>query len=135
MAFYAYIEHKRNQYRSIPSQTTLVFETIKINDGNGYNNSDGILTAPRTGVYAFHWSVMVDYYSWTSVELVVNGTPIGCAAIETQGVHDFGTGSGLVITHVNKGDRVSLRMHEPMLGWIKSSDQGSTSFSGWLLQP
>lgn len=132
VAFYAYIYY--GAFLTLSSHTTLVFNTIKINDGNGYN-SNGIFTARRTGVYAFHWSVMIYYYSWASVELVVNETPIGCVAAETQAIRHLGTGSGLVITSVNNGDRVFLRMQENGLGFITSSFRGRTSFSGWLLQP
>lgn len=134
VAFYAYIDYQ-GAFLTLSSHTTLVFDSIKINDGNGYNNSDGIFTARRTGVYAFHWSVTIYYDSWASVELVVNETPIGCVAAETQVVKKWGRGSGLVITNINNGDRVFLRMQENGLGSIRISDRGRTSFSGWLLQP
>lgn len=134
VAFYAYIDYQ-GAFLTLSSHTTLVFDSIKINDGNGYNISDGIFTARRTGVYAFHWSVTIYNDSWASVELVVNETPIGCVAAETQVVKKWGRGSGLVITNINNGDRVFLRMQENGLGSIRISDRGRTSFSGWLLQP
>lgn len=119
----------------LPSQTTLVFDTIHINDGNGYSNDDGIFTVPRTGVYAFHWSIKIDVHSWASVEIVVNGTPIGCAATDSESVNDWGTGSELVVTRVNTGDRVFLRMQENAVGYILSNSRARSSFSGWLLDP
>lgn len=131
VAFYAYM----NSYHasSLPSHVTLVFDTVQLNDGNGYNKHDGVFITPRTGVYAFHWSIKIAAHSWASVEIVVNGTPIGCAATESQRVGDWHTGSELVVTHVNAGDHVFLRTQENVVGYLMSNSRARTSFSGWLL--
>lgn len=118
---------------SLPLHMTLVFDTVQINDGNGYNNHDGVFIAPRTGVYAFHWSIKIDAHSWVSVEIVVNGTPIGCAATDSQRVGVWHTGSELVVTHANTGDHVFLRTQENVAGYLFSNNRARTSFSGWLL--
>lgn len=124
-----------NSYRAsiLPRHVTLVFDTVQINDGNGYNKHDGVFIAPRTGVYAFHWSIKIEAYSWASVEIVVNGTPFGCAATASQRVNDWHTGSELVVTHVNNGDHVFLRTQESVVGYLMSNNRARTSFSGWLL--
>lgn len=118
---------------SLPGHLTLVFDTVQLNDCNGYNKHDGVFIAPRTGVYAFHLSIKIDVHSWASVEIVLNGTPIGCAATESQRVSDWQTGSELVVTHVNTGDHVFLRTQENIVGYLMSNHRARTSFSGWLL--
>lgn len=118
---------------SLPFHMTLVFDTVQINDRNGYNKHDGVFIAPRTGVYAFHWSIKIDSHSWASVEIVINRTPTGCAATDIQRVGDWQTGSELVVTHVNTGDHVFLRTQENVAGYLFSNNRARTSFSGWLL--
>lgn len=44
---------------NLSSHHTIVYDTVVINRGNGYNIGDGIFTAPVTGVYAFHVYVCV----------------------------------------------------------------------------
>lgn len=69
---------------SLPGHVTLVFDTVQLNDSNGYNKHDGVFLAPRTGVDTFHWSIKIDVHSWASVEIIVKGTLIGCATTESQ---------------------------------------------------
>ena len=37
----------------MPSGTPIVFPTVVLNDGNGYNATSGVFTAPISGVYTF----------------------------------------------------------------------------------
>lgn len=131
VAFYAYMESYHTS--SLPIHTTLIFDTVQLNDGHGYSKHDGVFIAPRTGVYVFHWTIQVDIHAWASIEIVVNGTPIGCAASDTLRLGDWGTGSGLVATRVNTGDHVFLRTQENASGVLLSNHRARTSFSGWLL--
>eukprot|EP00105_Crassostrea_gigas_P000740 XP_011412662.1 PREDICTED: uncharacterized protein LOC105317650 [Crassostrea gigas] len=75
VAFYAYMESYSTS--SLPIHTTLIFDTVQLNDGHGYSKHDGVFIAPRAGVYVFHWTIQVDIHAWASIEIVVNGTPIG----------------------------------------------------------
>lgn len=69
---------------SLPGHVTLVFDTVQLNDSNGYNTHDGVFITPRTGGDTFHWSIKIDVHSWASVEILVKVTLIGCATTESQ---------------------------------------------------
>ncbi|XP_052693007.1 uncharacterized protein LOC128171278 [Crassostrea angulata] len=131
VAFYAYMDSYHTP--GLPIHTTLIFDTVQLNDGHGYSKHDGVFIAPRTGVYVFHWTIQTEVHSWESIEIVVNGSPIGCAASDTLRINDYGTGSGLVATRVNTGDLVFLRTHESISGYLLSNHRLRSSFSGWLL--
>lgn len=81
VVFYVY-NYNYGVFFYLFSYIIFVFDFIKINDGNGYNNSDGIFMVWRIGVYVFYWLVMIDNDFWVSVELVVNEILIGCVVVE-----------------------------------------------------
>ncbi|XP_062612000.1 uncharacterized protein LOC134273808 [Saccostrea cucullata] len=131
VAFYVYMNSFSQP--NIPGHMTLTFDTVIINEGNGYTKHDGVFIVPIKGTYVFHWSFKVAVQSWASVEIIVNGNAIGCASSDTQRADHWGTGSELVITHVNVGDHVFVRTRERVIGSIISSDRARSSFSGWLM--
>ncbi|XP_062612004.1 collagen alpha-2(VIII) chain-like [Saccostrea cucullata] len=131
VAFYAYMNSFSQG--NIPAHTTLTFDSVIINEGNGYNKHDGVFIVPVNGIYAFHWSLKVDSHSWASIEIIVNGNAIGCASSDTLRLGGWGTGSELVVTRANAGDHVFLRTHEPVTGSIISNNRARSSFSGWLI--
>ncbi|XP_062611999.1 complement C1q-like protein 4 [Saccostrea cucullata] len=129
VAFYAYMNSFSQP--SIPAHMTLTFDTVIINDGNGYSKHDGVFIVPVNGIYAFHWSLKIKQHSWASVEIIVNGRSIGCASTDSAG--SLGTGSELIVTHANAGDHVFLRTQEAVAGYIYSNNRARSSFSGWLM--
>nr|XP_022308983.1 uncharacterized protein LOC111114800 [Crassostrea virginica] len=129
IAFYAYVsDHDQS---SLPTHHTLVFDTVKLNRGQGYNENDGIFTVPVTGVYGFAWTVAVHDYSWASVEILVNGEVVGSAYAHAPTGMDFGT--GFAIVQANAGDHAFIRMQENGNGAISSNVRGRTSFLGWFM--
>ena len=42
----------------VSATNTIVFETVKLNQGNAYNNSTGKFTAPINGVYHLHFTIL-----------------------------------------------------------------------------
>lgn len=135
VAFYGYLS--RSSARNLSPHHTIVYDTVEINRGNGYNQGDGIFIAPVTGVYAFHFSVCVvpgPEAPWASLEITLNGNIIGSIFEEspTSG-YNYHCSSTLVISEVQTGDHVFIRTHENIRGPIYSEPRGRTSFSGWLL--
>lgn len=61
-------DHKRN----LAAKTRVVFETVGLNEGPGYNVSTGIFTAPRGGVYVFDWTILTFLGQAAYTSLVVN---------------------------------------------------------------
>lgn len=56
VAFIAYLQ----QMLSVQSNrsATIIFEDTNINEGNGYNSTTGIFTAPHQGIYKFSMTIM-----------------------------------------------------------------------------
>ena len=53
VAFFAYLS---KNWSKLIKHTTLVYDVVNLNDGNGYNKADGTITAPSGGLYVFHIS-------------------------------------------------------------------------------
>lgn len=61
-------DHKRN----LATKARVVFETVDLNEGLGYNASNGIFTAPSGGIYVFDWTTLVWKGQSAYTSLVVN---------------------------------------------------------------
>lgn len=129
VAFHAYLSTSTQS--GLRQHHTLVFDSVRVNKGNGYNKGDGIFVVPQTGLYVFTWTVTVQVNAWASVEIVVNGEVIGSAFADGNGAWD--QGSGIILVEVNTGDHVFLRMQENGINAVNSNARGRTTFSGWKL--
>ena len=38
---------------------TVTFDTVLFDNGNGFNSTSGVYTAPQTGVYGFSWTIRI----------------------------------------------------------------------------
>ena len=130
VAFYSYIASDTTH--ELQTHQTLIYDTVKLNKGNGYHGDDGIFIVPHTGTYAFAWTLGVSNVGWVTTEIVINGQKYGRAFADGDDkTDDVGFGTGFVIAEVNVGDHVYIRTHDnshPVL-----FGDGVTSFSGWKL--
>ena len=126
VAFYSYIASDITHQQ--PTRHTLIYDTVKLNRGNGYHSDDGIFIVPHTGTYAFAWTFGVSINGYADTEIVINGHKYGRAFAKGDGESvDFGT--GFVIANVNGGDHVFIHYAcDPTV-----YGDGMTSFSGWKL--
>ncbi|VDI74506.1 Hypothetical predicted protein [Mytilus galloprovincialis] len=83
--FYAIVNDKSF---TLNTQSTIVFETVVINEGDHYNKNDGVFVAPQDGVYMFSWTVSTPDANWLMTELVVEEK-----VISSTGVRDVDSGS------------------------------------------
>ena len=51
----------------------VIFGTVDLNEGKGYDPSTGIFTAPTEGIYVFDWTTMTQLGKYAYTSLVVNG--------------------------------------------------------------
>lgn len=128
IAFYSFI--LADTTTKLQLHQTLIYDTVKINLGQGYHHDDGIFIAPRSGIYGFVWTLAVSSSGWVSTEIAINSQKYGRASADgDDGSHGYGT--GFVVANVNAGDHVYIRMNiagDPVL-----YGDGRTSFSGWML--
>ena len=113
---------------SFSSESTILFDTVRINIGSGFNVDDGIFTAPNDGAYQFSVTMMTsqDGEIWAYFNL--NGKRIAYIyAHGSESRHD--QGANTVILQLNKGDRVGVVNHHTSTIY----GSGYSSFSGNLL--
>lgn len=128
IAFYSFIS--ADTTTKLQLHQTLIYDTVKLNLGQGYHQDDGIFIAPRSGIYGFAWTLAVSSSGLASTEIAINGQKYGRASADgDDGSHGYGT--GFALANVNAGDHVYIRMNiagDPVL-----YGDGRTSFSGWML--
>ncbi|XP_062582933.1 complement C1q-like protein 3 [Saccostrea cucullata] len=131
IAFYAYMSGTLN---TPGGHHTLIFDTVKTNQGNGYHPHVGVFIVPKSGTYFFTWTMSLGQSSYHSTELVLNNVPNGAIYIHTNaGQRDSATGN-LILT-VNTGDEVFIRTrHDYNSGIILSDEYSRTDFSGFLIE-
>uniref|UniRef100_A0A8W8HXK8 C1q domain-containing protein n=1 Tax=Magallana gigas TaxID=29159 RepID=A0A8W8HXK8_MAGGI len=61
-------DHKRN----LATKARVVFKTVDLNEGFGYDASTGIFTAPSGGIYVFDWTTLTFQGHVAYTSLVVN---------------------------------------------------------------
>ena len=65
-----------NNHFHLDKESTVVFETIILNEGDGYNKYDGVFVAPEDGIYLFSWTVSSQGSSLVMTKLVVDSKVI-----------------------------------------------------------
>ena len=50
----------------------IIFGTVDLNEGKGYNSLTGIFTAPAAGIYVFDWTTLAIQGKYAHTSLVVN---------------------------------------------------------------
>ena len=108
---------------------TIPFNNVKINNGEHYNFTTGIYTAPVTGIYQFFWYIRASpkANSWLSI----NGDSyVNPWEDYTEGVQGDGT---TVMVTLQAGQTVDVRTeNEPCTVYGNSDDSW---FGGQLLLP
>lgn len=93
---------------NIPANTVVVFDTALTNAGNGYDQNDGIFTAPVEGLYSFSWTILTQRSGFQTY-LDVNGKDMG-RNLAGPTCYSFNTsGSQSVVVHLMKDDRVCIK--------------------------
>ncbi|XP_052702141.1 complement C1q tumor necrosis factor-related protein 7-like [Crassostrea angulata] len=116
-------ENKRN----LADKARVVFETVDLNEGLGYNASTGIFTASSNGIYVFDWTTL----AWTGqcafTSLVVNNqlkSWIYCC-----GGQIYLPCSKMTIVKLQKEDKVWIGVYQGPA----NIHRHYTSFSGYKL--
>lgn len=111
-------------------QQTVVFDKVSLNEGNAYDKTSGIFTAPFDGIYFFIWTTLSSHDKYFLSEIVRNGQPIALNWTDGRGVGGHGSDSSTshAIIKMKKGDKVWIRVHVIWGQYVK----GGTwcSFSG-----
>ena len=137
-----------NDYDSCRLHETVVFNSVKINQGSGYNNKNGRFRAPVAGVYAFSATLSVEPHNQYHVAFVKGGSAnqLGYLLADPQNI--WLQRSTTVFTHLNRNDEVWMTCmgdsriegdhqhiwegasdyHSHMSGFLVSADRNSTLY-------
>ena len=116
------------------------FDVTRLNIGEAIDASSGIFTAPRNGIYSFHFSG-VSFHSESSskidvdVCLILNNMIIGRSLTETNSDNSLYTQSLHSTLELKTGDQVWMSIcYISPGGYLFGSNVHTTHFTGYLLQ-
>ncbi|XP_062578363.1 cerebellin-2-like [Saccostrea cucullata] len=127
VAFSAY----QSAAKSYKEHETWIFDTVLVNDGNSYEKTTGIFTAPSDGTYGFTWSTLTDPNKMAHPYLRVNGQYKGFTGFNNAATSQtfWSSGSNTVLVRLKKGDKVNIAS-----GYKAAfARERLTSFSGWKM--
>ena len=89
------------------AKAKLKFNQVDKNDGQGYNVSTGVFTAPVAGMYHFYWSLLFYYGGDVTIDFKLNGTEKVRSYRNTDD-GDTSSTSGSIYLRLKVGDQVYL---------------------------
>lgn len=129
VAFFAYRSSDLPTKSKI-RHTVILYDTVDLNLGNGYNKNTGKFTAPSDGLYLFHVSTGVFNRSWSVVDLVLNGVTKDIGWPDSGDHEDRNQVTTATPLSLKKGDVVWARIGDTNGGnYIESNQYIRTSFS------
>ena len=108
----------------------LKFNQVDRNDGQGYDVSTGVFTAPVAGLYHFFWSLLFYSGGYVAIEFKLNGTQKVISYRDTQG-GSYSSTSGSIYLRLKVGDQVYL---EASASGGKIHNGRYSTFSGELIR-
>ena len=119
----------KNHVNNLATNGRVVFETVDLNKGNGYNVTTGVFTAPAAGLYVFDWTTLTQHGKHAYTSLVVNGKSKSWNHCHDGVSKTFLPCSKMAVESLKQGDRVWIGV----FGGQANMYQQYTSFSGFKL--
>ena len=107
------------------SRTVLPWESAQLNLGNAMNLSTGVFTAPKDGVYHFHFTGVGGAASFFDVFLRLNGANVGYAWANSN----QDSASLHSTLQLKNGDQIDLYFFD---GILHDHSHHWSHFTGWL---
>ena len=105
--------------------SAIAWNMVQSNIGNAMNPASGVFTAPRDGVYHFHFSGMSSSVSHFTIYLRLNGQGVGRARASNSR-----TSASIHSTlKLKKGDAIDLFLFR---GSLYGGTDDYSHFTGWL---
>nr|XP_022299009.1 complement C1q tumor necrosis factor-related protein 3-like [Crassostrea virginica] len=112
-----------NHLQNLKNQETVIFDKVRLNEGNAYNQKTGKFTATVGGVYSFNWQILSNPGKYFITEIVHNGNPIAFNYCDGRGISSgYASTSNQAIIRMKKGDKVWIRTH---------GGHGIFAYGGW----
>ena len=134
-AFHAYVSGN-----NLAAVGSLVLDSESLDDGGGYDNTTGVFTAPKSGVYQFAFKT--SFISAGIVRMLHNGNRISgtWASDDTDGADDDRTGAMPLVIRLSAGDTIEVELHAingnaNVTLWGTTTHGAFTTFSGHWVGP
>ncbi|XP_069103234.1 uncharacterized protein [Argopecten irradians] len=123
-------------YRNLHEDNTIVYDLVKVNNGNGYNSGDGIFTVPESGTYVFSWKSICEKQQYFQTVIVVNGAIMGSSFTDASHNEIYDQSTAVVVLLLSEADHIFIRMgaHWGHGSLLSRTDIGKPTFSGWKLE-
>ena len=108
---------------------TLIFNSVILNVGNGYNPSTGVFTSPVAGTYVFYVSALEYSKQYLQVDIVLNSVSKVKLVGDSEAAYQ--TGTNMVVLNLQKGDSVWVKHVSGKGYW--SANVPATTFTGFLI--
>ncbi|KAL3861121.1 hypothetical protein ACJMK2_007190 [Sinanodonta woodiana] len=110
--------------------STILYDTMLLNEGNGYNNDTGVFTAPAPGIYLFHFFSLAENNEKIWQELYHNSDYV-CSLYGLTSSYWADAGNTAIL-HLKLGDTVQVKSRQTSK-LFGSADEIYSSFSGVLI--
>ena len=100
-----------NHLQNLKNQETVIFDKVRLNEGNAYNQKTGQFTATVGGVYSFNWKIFSSSGKYFITEIVHNGNLIALNHCDGRGIS-----SG----HVSSSNQANIKMKKGDKVWIRT---------------
>ena len=135
---YFYVQ-RNTSYSAMGS--IMPFELTRLNIGGAMNTSSGIFTAPRNGIYSFHFSCTTHHPAsllgdvYVFISLILNGNNIGRSETRSNDDDSYYTQSLHSTLELKTGDEVWISIAAIDGGAsLYDSSNHYTHFTGYFLQ-
>ena len=119
----------KNYVTNLSPNGRVVFATVDLNEGNRYDPSNGIFTAPAAGMYVFDWTIMTQKGKHAHTSLVVNSKFKSFNHCDDGASGTYVSCSKMTVVKLKQDDKVWIGVFSSPANMYNTY----TSFSGYKL--
>ena len=115
----------------------IVYNSVHLNDGNGYHNAHGTFIAPVGGLYEFSTgcTAQLGKHTTTHINIMRSGSPIGYLFFDwLETGYPWIKEAESVLVHLSAGDEVWVEVTSASGNVSIAAGSMHTYFSGYLIQ-
>jgi hypothetical protein len=116
----------------------IVFDKVRFNSGNAYNNKTGTFICPVPGVYYFSLELSSNGHSQSShslhAKILRNGSPISITVLDSESHLSWLRRTSSVTTELAQGDVISVLINYVIGNISISGGTALSTLSGFLVQ-
>ncbi|CAC5380967.1 unnamed protein product [Mytilus coruscus] len=125
----------KNSISNLKDRSTVIFDTIVINTGSGYDASTGQFVAPYEGLYYFTWTIITYNSKYFPTHLLHNDNIIAGNYPDGRGLSSLNHVSATqsVLLHLAAKDKIHLITNTGIAKWAHMYGGIWSTFSGFKI--